>query len=509
MRVGGPVMLFTFFTALAVAGLWSDEAHLAPFRKMLEYSAFPENGESRRLLQDLIMAPAYPMAESPFRILRQRSDGRLVQFELRRGLQEWYLIFRSQRGEEPREEYPLWGRGTWIIKKDLFTGDFIQAKIFLQDSEESFIRLFPNGDNRSHLDIHLFGRQLGNDVILPIPFRELLLVPFAQILSTTDHAIDWGLVFPDPRQLGYRRVESFVRELGIYSDRIVEIDDAAIDGGGRNVFIETGEELPADTVPPGLTGLNCSGYVKWIADGLYSAWGGVPGGKYLDIELLKKPTSRKNWNSWSESMSAAGSEARDELGTLRDPHFGVNWNRNLAYRIESARIRRELSPEEKQVLNTGPLFGIPHRRDMGYQLEDLASALHQLAAMQPGSVYLAAINSRFVPDAENTDSDPLPLHQYWHVLLLAPWFEDGGDGGEKGSFHVAVLDTGDVAESLLKVPGAAYKPRFLRVISERAIRYAKLGEDDSGNALVPEVMVHLVRVELPPNFQAPPLPEAH
>ena len=71
--------------ALGRAGIaGADEAELTEFRTLLETSGFPENDETRRLMSDSILAPAYPAVESPFRINRQLSDGRLVQFELRK-----------------------------------------------------------------------------------------------------------------------------------------------------------------------------------------------------------------------------------------------------------------------------------------------------------------------------------------------------------------------------------------------------------------------------------------
>ncbi len=505
------VILMLFFISTLSTG--ADEANLVRFRNLLERSSFPENDETRRLLSDAITAQAYPAVETPFKINRQLSDGRLVQFEVRKTVQDWYLIFRNQRGNEPWETYPLWGRGTWIIKKDLLTGSYIQAKIFLQDDENSFIRIFPTRDNRSRLDVHLYGRQLDDDVIIPVSFEELMLTPFARITALTEHSVDWDVIFPNPDSYGYRKVEQLVNALTYYEESIVEVTDAAVNGAGLNVFIESGDsvligEATSDggTLEKGQTGLNCSGYVKWVADGLYSAWAGTPGSRHLDIDVLLKSTFRSNRNPWSESRSASGEDARKDMeALLRDPRFGLDWNRNLARIVEETRLGRNLTAEEMSALDTGKLIGIPFRRDMGYNLDDLASALYQLASARPGAVYLAAVNSRFLPEPTESDPDPIPLHQYWHVSILAPWFDNGV---ERGRFRVAVLDVGDVSESLLQDPLRVDKPRFPANIMSNATRYARLGRDDSGNELTPEVMVHLIRVDVPSDFEPSPLPEA-
>ena len=506
-------LILGFITLIPVCG---DEADLVYYRNLLEKSAFPENDETRRLLADAIRAPAYPAVETPFRINRQLSDGRLVQFELRKTVRNWYLIFRNQRGDEPRETYPVWGRGSWIIKKDLLTGEFVQAKVFLQDDENSFVRIFPSGENRSRLDVHLYGRQLGEDVLIPLSFEKLMFTPFAGIVEITGHSVNWEMIFPDTESRGYRNVEGMVSALRGFSEQIVEVADAAVDGAGMNVFIESGEPVvsgtPTETggfLEKGQTGMNCSGYVKWIADGIYSAWSGYPGSRYLNIDELRRPTSRTNRNPWSEYHSATGRDGREELDSqLRDPRFGLDWNRNLARIIEEARLDRPLIEGESESLDTGELAGIPYWKDLGYTLEDLPSALYQLASQRPGAVYLAAVNSRFVPAPSEKDPDPDPLHQYWHVSVLAPWFEDGSPGRARGRFRVAVLDVGEVSDSLLRHPGYSDEPAYPARIMAHAVRYANLGRDDAGDILVPEVMVHLVRVDVPSDFIPCPLPEA-
>ncbi len=139
-------------------------------------------------------------------------------------------------------------------------------------------------DDRSRLDVHLYGRQLGDDVIIPVSFEELLLSPFARIASLTEHSVNWEMIFPNPDFHGYRNVENLVEALEPYDDFIIEIDDAAVNGAGLNVFIETGDIVPmgtpgssGGTLEEGLTGLNCSGYVKWIAGG-GSIWPGITNG---------------------------------------------------------------------------------------------------------------------------------------------------------------------------------------------------------------------------------------
>jgi len=512
------VGLFSILTVfiLNTPILSADETRMVSSRKLLDNAAFPENDETRRLLFDTFALSSHEDTEAPFMLNKQVSDGRLVQFELRNALTNLYYIFRNQRGNVPHESYPLWGRGTWIIKKDILSGSLLQAKVFLQDDELSFIRLFPRGNNRSSLDVHLYGRQLSDDVIIPLPFEELILAPVARIVSLTERTVNWEMIFPNPDSRGYRYVENMVNQLSRYQSAITELADGAINGAGLNVLIETGKLIGVGeptgnggTLESGKTGLNCSGYVKWVVDGLYSAWSGHSGARYLNIDELRQPSFRGNRNPWSDSRSAASDETRKKLELLlRDPYFGLDWNRNLARIVEEARLGRTLSDEEIALLDTGELAGVSYSRDRGYNLDDIQSVLFQLASLRPGAIYLAAFNSRFVPEPTALDPNPIPLHQYWHVSILAPWFSDGAMGDERGRFHATVLDVGDVAETLLSDSQTGAKSRFIETMKANATRYARLGRDKQGLTLVPEVMVHLTRIDVAPDFVPSPLAEA-
>ncbi len=497
--------LLLFFAPLP--GLGAGEMEMAPFRRMLDISGFPENDETRRLMSQALNAPNYAAVETTLEMHRQLSDSRLVEFEVRKGMLEWYLIFRNQRGQEPRETFPLWGRGNWIIKKSLLDGTFIQAKIFLQDNEDSFVRLFPLKDQRCRLDVYLYGRQLGDDVIVPVAFDSLLTAPFARILELTGHAVDWGTLFPNPDLIGYRRAEQMVSLLAPFSAGIQEFPDAALNTGGLNCRIETGEVIPPEELEAGKTGMNCSGYVKWVADGIYSAWSKAPGSLFMDVDLLRASALPEKPNSWNAARSAEGREARQTFSALlRDPRFGLNWNRNIARIIREAQLGEDIDSAAARELDAPGLPGVSWIPDMGYTLDELGTALYQLAASEPGKIWLAAVNSPFKPKPSPQTPRPLSLHQYWHTAVLVPWFDNGAGGGERGSFHVAVLDTGQVAESLLPRASSSVEPAFLRFIQEKATAYARLGRDDEGSLQQPEVRVHLTGVDLPGNYMPAFLP---
>ena len=478
-----------------------SETRLAPYRKMLERAGFRENDETRRLFGKAINAPSFKTVETDYQLTRQIVDNQPVYFEKRKGLKEWYLIFRNLKKTDTTDLTPLWSRGNWIIKKDLPTGKIIQAKVFIQENDSSFVRIRPAQGNRSRLSIQLHGVKIAHEFTLPITFGKIIIGPFAQVLALTNSSIDWQSIFPDPASPPNLRVRNFVNKIDKYSDQFIEIKDAGGDRIGRNVYIETGQTIAlphtgseSDSGNTRQTGFNCSGYVKWIADSINSSWnGGIQ--PYLPIPPLRNPTPRKVKNPWSESRAAISSTSRLQLETLlRDPYFGLDWTRNLAIAIEQSRIGHPLTSRQIEKINTGPLNGINYIPDLGYMIEDLEFVLYNLAARSPGDIYLATFSSHYRPENES-----LQLYQYWHVSVLAPWFDNSPSG--KGQLRAAVLDTGETSRSILRQPGQNTETRFIRFLKQKAAQYA------AQQSAPPQIMVHLVRVSLPDRLIISPPPK--
>ena len=95
-------------------------------------------------------------------------------------------------------------------------------------------------------------------------------------------------------------------------------EDGAQDSNGDFVFIETLSKQQNKA------GFNCSGFVKWICDGLYYA----SSRRLMDIETLKK----KNIDKRATLLNSI-------LENERDPYFGLDWTRNIAIKIAELKER--------------------------------------------------------------------------------------------------------------------------------------------------------------------------
>ena len=298
------------FFLLTVAFLWSQSSFIEEER-ILQEAGFLENAEVRMDMEETIKAPFYSLLTRQKEIHQQILSPIAVEFELRKSAQSFYLLFKN----EQNYKYPVWGRGNYIIKRDLRTGDFQQIKVFLQNDENSFLRLFPLDENRSVLDLVLYGVTLYEGIVIPVPLEDLSVSSFTRLMHLTRGTIQWDLLFTSRDYSEWAIIASLVEDITSQLGSLYEEEDAAQDRTGKFVRIEDGKALNE----PG--GVNCSGFAKWVADGLILGDSNEPPVSLIPIDLLKEPTGsqeEREGNPWSA--------ARED----RDPYFGLDWTRNLS-----------------------------------------------------------------------------------------------------------------------------------------------------------------------------------
>ena len=139
--------------------------------------------------------------------------------------------------------FPLADTGTFIIKRSLLDGSFLQAKIFVQNDPGCYLRLFPDGE-RTAMDIVLYNESFQTHVILPVPFQDLMTSPFSRIVDLSRPSVDWSLVIAPEQGPGDDRVEGIVQTLRSRLGKLRDMDDGAMDASGKLVFIATGNPAP-------------------------------------------------------------------------------------------------------------------------------------------------------------------------------------------------------------------------------------------------------------------------
>lgn len=397
-----------------------------------------ENVEIRELLRDMVSSPTTEALSFVRKVFTQRGQDNRVAVEVRRSGDAFYILFLN----EEALAFPVFSRGSWVIKRDLATGNFLQAKIFFHSDPGSFVRIFPDRGGaltgKCLMDVYLFDRRLHRDVPIGSGFVNLLSLPFAQIIDATKGTVNWKALVPPVDSSVYADIRAMVDKIRPRLAGLRDAEDGAMDRNGHLVFIET-------LLPQGSSGgFNCSGFAKWVADGIYRPRAGT----YLDIEALKR-----------KPLSARGNFLTRRYEDERDPFFGLDWSRNIAFELA------RLEPEGKRAgLKTHDVNALPYwkyREDIGFAVSELPAILYYLALNEPGNFYIASLNREF-------GKKPV-LRQHIHVAVLFPYIDEAG--------------------------------RFFSPVMERNIETSlgALGQRYAGD------FIHLVRVKARPGFSLPEL----
>ena len=308
-------------------------------------------------------------------------------------------------------------QGEWRLSRPAFAGRTEEIRIFPINDENVYLSITPSLANadKSFLSIKVYGISLAENIPLGAPIERLYTASLESIAAMTSPLTPWDIFFAGDAT-PYADAKGVVAAIRRSLDALYYADDAAFDEEGRPVHIEDhSPQNQAEIEAAGaIGGVNCSGFVKWIVDGIVRP----VAGSGLFIDPLKTST---------ENPSTHFTEPFRET---RDIFFGLDWCRNLAAAVVSLNLGRTVFPHEAGTDVTSSPFagGNGYYKDAGYQMGDLLPLMYWLAVREPGCFYLAALSRE--------RGDP-PLRQFHHTAALFPYFD------EDGAFTVAVFENGD------------------------------------------------------------------
>jgi hypothetical protein len=406
-------------------------------RKIVDDSAL------RRELKEswLIAEPAKVLSNIP-KTYTLEGGGR-VEVRTAEGKEEFSVIFAREISNSGI--FPYWSQGSWQLTRKKNGGEALRIQIFLRSDQNTYIQLRKLNNEKCLLDMVIYDAYFLKSLPITLPpmlqeerikkiyaspFEWLYTAPVEDILALAGEKFKRRYFEPDP--ILYRDSRQFIGEVRKRLHGLSYGDDGAIDENGRYVFINT---LKGQA---GKGELNCSGFAKWIVDGIL--WN-YTGGKRLAIPPLKAPFGER------------GSSFSDPFERLRDPYFGLDWTRNLAS-IAGKTIRGtvygELEEIEVQKWHFSGIimrdsqgrisdFSFPgYLPDTGFGIEGLMPLLYSLAIDEPGYVYLASVNEeRGAPVTPANLRGSPRLREHFHIGILAPYFDDAD------RFQVAVFESAE------------------------------------------------------------------
>jgi hypothetical protein len=303
------------------------------------------------------------------------------------------------------------------------------------------VQFRPFSAEKCLLEVVLYDGYVIRSLPIPVPFERLFVLPVEEALALA------GSRFPrryfDPEGGAYQDSRRFINAVRSKLPELSYLEDGALDENGSYVFINT---LKAQDLQKAGSrgGLNCSGFAKWVVDGILRP----QTGQRLSIAPLKEPFGDR------------GNSFTDIWEEKRDPFFGLDWCRNLAS-IAGTQLRSppfgildEIEVQHwpfSQVLIRGTgsqavsqtrgstVYSYPgYLRNAGFGIEGLHPLLYTLAIDEPGRIYLAAVNNEITAPVTPDNPRGLPIiRQYYHIAVLVPYFS------EQGVFQVAVFESAE------------------------------------------------------------------
>jgi len=326
----------------------------------------------------------------------------------------------------PAGQFPGWAQGSWMLTRNKNTGDPKEIRIFLRSDQLAYIQFHPLDADKCLMNAVVHGAYVARFMPIPVTFERLYTMPLNDILKLIEERFPLRYFEPDP--LIYRDSRNFVANVRRHIGALRFADDGAIDENGNYVFINNLQSQP-QTAP----GVNCSGFVKWLIDGLLRPVTNVR----LPIAPLKEPFGQR------------GSSFTVNWEERRDVFFGLDWIRNLAAKAnEALQSPAHAVLDEFEVRADNFSFIIVNQNrtfvdhsypgfmaEAGYGIEGLRPLLYTLAIDEPYYFYLAAVSNEI---ATPTSPRGTPrLRQYYHVAALVPYFD------EFGVFRIVVFESGE------------------------------------------------------------------
>lgn len=325
-------------------------------------------------------------------------------------------------------------QGTWILYRNSSDGKVTRIRWFFQHDEDVYVELRPDNKIRKNNctlgNFVVCGALTSIDAILGLSIDKFYTMSFQEFVKLTDRIFQWHYVVIDNRL--YDANASMAHKLrDIYQEKLEfepDITMRAINEFESNFSQdEETDKLKVDDLS----------FSKWLIDGMiypinHSA---------STLEMLTTSTVYDKETEYIDN---------------RDIHLSLNWIRNLALALTSARTDQnvqyinsgvdvQIQPftailEKNELTNISKVVPVSgYVKDNGFKINILKPLLYILASTEPNYMYLAVIRetktfSHSVGKTLNTSST-LQKAYYSNVLVFFPYFE-------MDKFNLVIFDSG-------------------------------------------------------------------
>ena len=333
----------------------------------------------------------------------------------------------SSKSASTVDVYPFDGAGSWVLTRDLDSGDPLSIKYYFAGDSDVFLEITASGA-KALANFIIFESYGAQGVPLGIPFSRLYSASFSDVYKLTENTLPW--VYTDVVPELYYPILQMVEVIRENLPRITLTEDACYDENGLPIYISTGKEriVSAQEIQDHRLSLSSAGFLKWVVDGLVAP---VAGSNTI-LQPLLVPTVEPRVGSFMDTVEQE-----------YDIYFSLNWTRNLAaaalssfsgrnyyYNTSGCDVKTE--PFASKIDENGALLhSVGYLDNTGYKISDIKSLLYVLTSIEPGRFYLGAVRQGDT-SAENQPD----LHFFTESVVIFPYFDTAD------RFNVVIFEDG-------------------------------------------------------------------
>ncbi len=334
------------------------------------------------------------------------------------------------------ETWPKDGLGSWVLYRDITTGESVRIRYYFMNDKDIFVEFFP-GDGKSFASFSIFDALVAYRVPVPVSLDYFYTASLRDVQKLTQNILPWQ----------YTNVYD-----NVYADSIQmvrEIRSLLPDAQRVKMFVSGNSEYD---------------FLKWLVDGLVKPLtGGI-----LYEEPLYKPTIEPNFVIPERQYTHKSYDFVRNLAAA-----ALSADTSLPYTYDTSHADVKIEPFAVFTNENGINERVNFVTDVGYEAAFLKAVLYVLAATEGDLFYLGAIR-----EVEGSSDLGKTAEQYYYNNAAAffAWFDS------QGKFTVSVFENG--AEFTIDQFIERYPDSFVYLVRMKASlnffpEIPEVDEDDS------------------------------
>ncbi|WP_428770203.1 hypothetical protein V1L52_12915 [Treponema sp. HNW] len=303
------------------------------------------------------------------------------------------------------ETWPKDAPGSWILYRDSLSGKALRIRCYFVQDTKVYVEFSP-GPERSYADFIIFGASAAGRVPVPLPFEQLYVMSFDELLHITRYTLPWNYT-----RVFLHSYNDIMQMTGMIRSLLPSLQKTGF-AADKNASID---------------------FLKWIVDGLVKPLtGAVIAPEKLKINTVEGPKDenpklRGSASAHSEENFGSLNAIRNMAAAAISARTGIVYH----YNNSGADVKTEAFSYYTDTSGTARSAGFS--ANSGYPVEMLKPLLYVLGVTEAHRFFLGAVRQSAQSDgAEETVRRPV----FTEAAAFFPWFD------RRGRLQVSVFEKG-------------------------------------------------------------------